>query len=177
MIKVGDRIIAKKDSAIYKEMDVNGIEFEIVEITNSLIKVKNDLGYGIMSMDELSQFDIVNKRENKEEKEKWSKWHSCPEFQTKLYNVFYKTKGRQTHVILVFPYGETKITSSGRSFAHPDDEYSLKKGIVMAISEALKHRVNDDIQSFNRTCKVNSKLKFMATFSHPFAFERERGEK
>lgn len=175
MIKVGDRIIAKKNSAIYKEMDVNGIEFEIVEITNSLIKVKNDLGYGIMSMDELGQFDIVDKRENKEEK--WSKWHSCPEFQTKLYNVFYKTKGRQTHVILVFPYGETKITSSGRSFAHPDDEYSLKKGIVMAISEALKHRVNDDIQSFNRTCKVNSRLKFMATFSHPFAFARERGEK
>ena len=174
MIKVGDRIIAKKDSTIYNEMNVNGIEFEIVEITNSLIKVKNDLGYGIMSMDELSQFDVV------EEKERWSKWHSCPEFQTKLYNVFYKTKGRQTHVILVFPYGETKITSSGRSFAHPDDEYSLKKGIMMAISEALKHRVNDDIQSFNRTCKVNSKLKFMATFSHPSALrerERERGEK
>ena len=170
MIKVGDRIIAKKDSVIYNEMNVNGIEFEIVEITNSLIKVKNDLGYGIMSMDELSQFDVV------EEKERWSKWHSCPEFQTKLYNVFYKTKGRQTHVILVFPYGETKITSSGRSFAHPDDEYSLKKGIVMAISKALKHRANDDIQSFNRTCKVNSKLKFMATFSHPSAL-RERGEK
>ncbi len=170
MIKVGDRIIAKKDSAIYKEMDVNGIEFEIVEITNSLIKVKNDLGYGIMSMDELSQFDIVNKRENKEEKEKWSKWHNCPEFQTKLYNVLYKTKGRQTHVILVFPYGETKITSSGRSFAHPDDEYSLKKGIVMAISKALKHKINGDIQPFIRTCKVNSGLKLMETFSYSFAF-------
>lgn len=173
MIKVGDRIIAKKGSAIYNEMNVNGIEFEIAEITNSLIKVKNDLGYGIMSMDELSQFDVVEEKE----KERWSKWHSCPEFQTKLYNVFYKTKGRQTHVILVFPYGETKITSSGRSFAHPDDEYSLKKGIVMAISKALKHRVNDDIQSFNRTCKVNSKLKFMATFSHPIALrEKERGK-
>ena len=171
MIKVGDRIIAKKDSAIYNEMNVNGIEFEIVEITNSLIKVKNDLGYGIMSMDELSQFDVVEreKKEKEKEKERWSKWHSCPEFQTKLYNVFYKTKGRQTHVILVFPYGETKITSSGRSFAHPDDEYSLKKGIMMAISKALKHRVNGNIQSFNRTCKVNSKLKFMATFSHPSA--------
>lgn len=168
MIKVGDRIIAKKDSAIYNEMNVNGIEFEIVEITNSLIKVKNNLGYGIMSMDELSQFDIVDKREEKE-KEKWSKWHSCPEFQTKLYNVFYKTKGRQTHVILVFPYGETKITSSGRSFAHPDDEYSMKKGIMMAISKALKHKVNGNIQSFSRTYKVNSGLKSMPTSSHPFA--------
>ena len=160
MIKVGDRIIAKKDSAIYNEMNVNGIEFEIVEITNSLIKVKNDLGYGIMSMDELSQFDVV------EEKERWSKWHSCPEFQTKLYNVFYKTKGRQTHVILNFLYEGT--TSSGRSFAHPDDEYSLKKGIVMAISKALKHKVDGDVQSFNRTYKVNSGIKPMPTSSHPF---------
>lgn len=66
MVKVGDRIIAKKDSAIYKEMDVNGIEFEIVEITDSLIKVKNNFGYGIMSMDELSQFDIVDKKKKRE---------------------------------------------------------------------------------------------------------------
>ena len=154
MIKVGDRIIAKKDSAIYNEMNVNGIEFEIVEITDSLIKIKNDLGYGIMSMDELGQFDIVEEKE----KERWSKWHSCPEFQTKLYNVFYKTKGRQTHVILVFPYGETKITSSGRSFAHPDDEYSMKTGIMMAISKALKHKANGDIQSLDRTYKVNPGL-------------------
>lgn len=165
MIKVGDKIIAKKDSAICKEMDVNGLEFEIVEITDSLIKIKNNFGYGIMSMNELSQFDIVDK---KKEKEKWSEWHNCPEFQTKLYNVLYKTKGRQTHVILVFPYGKTKITSSGRSFAHPDDEYSLKKGIVMAISKALKHKVNGNVQSFNRTYKVNSGLKSMPTSSHPF---------
>ena len=70
MIKVGDRIIAKKDSAIYNEMNVNGIEFEIVEITNSLIKVKNDLGYGIMSMDELSQFDVVEERERKRKRKR-----------------------------------------------------------------------------------------------------------
>lgn len=170
MVKVGDRIIAKKDSAIYKEMNGNSIEFEIVEITDSLIKIKNDLGYGIMSMDELSQFDIVDKREKKDEKERWSKWHNCPEFQTKLYNVLYKTKGRQTHVILVFPYGETKITSSGKSFAHPDDEYSLKKGIVMAISKALKHKVNGNVQPLIRACKVNSGLKLMATLNNSFAF-------
>lgn len=154
MIKVGDRIIAKKDSAIYKEMNGNGIEFEIVEITDSLIKVKNDLGYGIMSMDELSQFDIVDKK--KKEKEKWSKWCSCPEFQTKLYSVLYKTKGKQTHVILVFPYEE--ITSSGRSFAHPDDKYSLETGVMVAVSKALKHKANGDVQSFNRSRKVNSGL-------------------
>lgn len=167
MIKVGDKIIAKKDSAIRKEMDVNGLEFEIVEITDSLIKIKNNLGYGIMSMNELSQFDIVDKKKEKEkEKEKWSEWHNCPEFQTKLYNVLYKTKGRQTHVILNFLYEGT--TSSGRSFAHPDDEYSLKKGIVMAISKALKHKANGNIQPFNRTYKVNSGLKSMPTSSHPF---------
>ena len=167
MIKVGDKIIAKKDSAICKEMDVNDLEFEIVEITDSLIKIKNNLGYGIMSMNELSQFDIVDKKKEKEkEKEKWSEWHNCPEFQTKLYNVLYKTKGRQTHVILNFLYEGT--TSSGRSFAHPDDEYSLKKGIVMAISKALKHKVNGNVQSFNRTYKVNSGIKSMPTSSHPF---------
>lgn len=165
MIKVGDKIIAKKDSAICKEMDVNGLEFEIVEITDSLIKIKNSLGYGIMSMNELSQFDIIDKKKEKE-KEKWSEWHNCPEFQTKLYNVLYKTKGRQTHVILNFLYEGT--TSSGRSFAHPNDEYSLKKGIVMAISKALKHKVNGNVQSFNRTYKINSGLKSMPTSSHPF---------
>ena len=102
MIKVGDKITPKKDSAIYKEMNGNGIEFEIVEITDSLIKVKNIFGYGIMSMNELSQFDIVDK--DKEEQEKWSKWNNCYDLQTKLYGVSYKTKGRQTHVILNFPY-------------------------------------------------------------------------
>lgn len=151
MIKVGDRIIAKKDSAIYKEMNGNGIEFEIVEITNSLIKVKNSFGYGIMSMNELSQFDIIE-----EKKEKWSKWHNCHDFQTSLYGVSYKTKGRQTHVILNFPCEGT--TSSGRSFAHPDDEYSLETGIMMAISNALKHKANGDVQSLNRTYKVNPGL-------------------
>lgn len=151
MIKVGDRIIAKKDSAIYKEMNGNGIEFEIVEITNSLIKVKNSFGYGIMSMNELSQFDIIEKK-----KEEWSEWHNCHGFQTRLYGVSYKTKGRQTHVILNFPYEGT--TSSGRSFAHPDDEYSLETGIMMAISNALKHKANGDVQSLNRTYKVNPGL-------------------
>lgn len=170
MIKVGDRIIAKKGSTIYKEKDINGLEFEITEITDSLIKVKNNLGYGIMSMNELSQFDIVGKREKKKEEEKWNKWHSVSEFQTDDYDVFYKTKGRQTHVILVFPYEE--ITSSGRSFAHSADEYSLKKGIMMAISKALKHKVNGNIQSFARTCKVNSGLKLRAILSHPSAFVR-----
>lgn len=154
MIKVRDKIIAKKDSAIYKEMNGNGIEFEIVEITGSLIKVKNSFGYGIMSLNELSQFDIVDKE--KEKKEKWSEWHNCYELQTRLYGVSYKTKGRQTHVILNFPYEGT--TSSGRSFAHPDDEYSLETGIMMAISNALKHKANGDVQSLNRTYKVNPGL-------------------
>lgn len=154
MIKVGDRIIAKKDSAIYKEMNGNGIEFEIVEITGSLIKVKNSFGYGIMSLNELNQFDIVEKE--KEKKEKWSEWHNCYKLQTGLYGVFYKTKGRQTHVILNFLY--EGVTSSGRSFAHPDDEYSLETGIMMAISNALKHKANGDVQSLNRTYKVNPGL-------------------
>ena len=148
MIKVGDRIIAKKDSEIYKEMNGIGIEFEIVEITDSLVRVKNSFGYGIMSMNELSQFDIV--------KQQWSEWHNCYELQTRLYGVSYKTKGRQTHVILNFPYEGT--TSSGRSFAHPDDEYSLETGIMMAISNALKHKANGDVQSLNRTYKVNPGL-------------------
>lgn len=151
MIKVGDRIIAKKDSEIYKEMNGNDLEFEIVEITDSLIKVKNISGYGIMSMNELSQFDIVEKKE-----EKWSEWNFCYKLQTRLYGVSYKTKGRQTHVILNFPYEGT--TSSGRSFAHPDDEYSLETGIMMAISNALKHKANGDVQSLNRTYKVNPGL-------------------
>lgn len=154
MIKVGDRVIAKKDSAIYKEMNGNGIEFEIVEITGSLIRVKNSFGYGIMSIDELSQFDIVDKE--KEKKEEWSEWHNCYELQTRLYGVSYKTKGRQTHVILNFPYEGT--TSSGRSFAHPDDVYSLETGIMMAISNALKHKANGDVQSLDRTYKVNPGL-------------------
>lgn len=154
MIKVGDKITPKKDSAIYKEMNGNGIEFEIVEITDSLIKVKNIFGYGIMSMNELSQFDIID--EDKKEKEKWSKWNNCYDLQTRLYSVSYKTKGRQTHVILNFPYEGT--TSSGRSFAHPDDEYSLETGIMMAISNALKHKANGDVQSLNRTYKVNPGL-------------------
>lgn len=156
MIKVGDRVIAKKDSAIYKEMNGNGIEFEIVEITDSLIKVKNSFGYGIMSIDELSQFDIVDKEKDKEKKEEWSKWHNYYDLQTRLYGVSYKTKGRQTHVILIFPSEGT--TSSGRSFAHPDDEYSLETGIMMAISNALKHKANGDVQSLNRTYKVNPGL-------------------
>lgn len=158
MIKVRDRVIAKKDSAIYKEMNGTGIEFEIVEITDSLIKVKNSFGYGIISINELSQFDIVDKEKEKEKekKEKWSKWNNCYELQTRLYGVSYKTKGRQTHVILNFPYEET--TSSGRSFAHPDDEYSLETGIMMAISNALKHKANGDVQSLNRTYKVNPGL-------------------
>lgn len=148
MIKVGDKITPKKDSAIYKEMNGIGIEFEIVEITDSLVRVKNSFGYGIMSMNELSQFDIV--------KQQWSEWHNCYELQTRLYGVSYKTKGRQTHVILNFPYEGT--TSSGRSFAHPDDEYSLETGIMMAISNALKHKANGDVQSLNRTYKVNPGL-------------------
>ena len=148
MIKVGDRIIAKKDSEIYKEMNGIGVEFEIVEIINSFVRVKNSFGYGIMSMNELSQFDIV--------KQQWSEWHNCYELQTRLYGVSYKTKGRQTHVILNFPYEGT--TSSGRSFAHPDDEYSLETGIMMAISNALKHKANGDVQSLNRTYKVNPGL-------------------
>lgn len=152
MIKVGDKIALKKDSAIYyKEMNGNDLEFEIVEITDSLIKVKNNLGYGIMSMNELSQFDIVEKKE-----EKWSKWTFYYKLQTKLYSVLYKIKGRQTHVILIFPYEGT--TSSGRSFAHPDDEYSLETGIMMAISNALKHKANGNVQSLNRTYKVNPGL-------------------
>ena len=101
-----------------------------------------------MSMNELSQFDIV--------KQQWSEWHNCYELQTRLYGVSYKTKGRQTHVILNFPYEGT--TSSGRSFAHPDDEYSLETGIMMAISNALKHKANGDVQSLNRTYKVNPGL-------------------
>ena len=148
MIKVGDRIIAKKDSEIYKEMKEYDLEFEIVEIINSFVRVKNSFGYGIMSMNELSQFDIV--------KQQWSEWHNCYELQTRLYGVSYKTKGRQTHVILNFPYEGT--TSSGRSFAHPDDEYSLETGIMMAISNALKHKANGDVQSLNRTYKVNPGL-------------------
>lgn len=149
MIKVGDKIALKKDSAIYyKEMNGNDLEFEIVEIINSFVRVKNSFGYGIMSMNELSQFDIV--------KQQWSEWHNCYELQTRLYGVSYKTKGRQTHVILNFPYEGT--TSSGRSFAHPDDEYSLETGIMMAISNALKHKANGDVQSLNRTYKVNPGL-------------------
>ena len=148
MIKVGDRIIAKKDSEIYKEMNGIDLEFEVVEIIDSFVRVKNSFGYGIMSMNELSQFDIV--------KQQWSEWHNCYELQTRLYGVSYKTKGRQTHVILNFPYEGT--TSSGRSFAHPDDEYSLETGIMMAISNALKHKANGDVQSLNRTYKVNPGL-------------------
>lgn len=148
MIKVGDRIIAKKDSEIYKGMEEYDLEFEVVEIIDSFVRVKNSFGYGIMSMNELSQFDIV--------KQQWSEWHNCYELQTRLYGVSYKTKGRQTHVILNFPYEGT--TSSGRSFAHPDDEYSLETGIMMAISNALKHKANGDVQSLNRTYKVNPGL-------------------
>lgn len=148
MIKVGDRIIAKKDSEIYKGMEEYDLEFEVVEIIDSFVRVKNSFGYGIMSMNELSQFDIV--------KQQWSEWHNCYKLQTRLYGVSYKTKGRQTHVILNFPYEGT--TSSGRSFAHPDDEYSLETGIMMAISNALKHKANGDVQSLNRTYKVNPGL-------------------
>lgn len=148
MIKVGDKIIAKKDSEVYKGMEEYDLEFEVVEIIDSFVRVKNSFGYGIMSMNELSQFDIV--------KQQWSEWHNCYELQTRLYGVSYKTKGRQTHVILNFPYEGT--TSSGRSFAHPDDEYSLETGIMMAISNALKHKANGDVQSLNRTYKVNPGL-------------------
>ena len=148
MIKVGDKITPKKDSEIYKGMEEYDLEFEVVEIIDSFVRVKNSFGYGIMSMNELSQFDIV--------KQQWSEWHNCYELQTRLYGVSYKTKGRQTHVILNFPYEGT--TSSGRSFAHPDDEYSLETGIMMAISNALKHKANGDVQSLNRTYKVNPGL-------------------
>ena len=148
MIKVGDKITPKKDSEIYKGMEEYDLEFEVVEIIDSFVRVKNSFGYGIMSMNELSQFDIV--------KQQWSEWHNCYELQTRLYGVSYKTKGRQTHVILNFPYEGT--TSSGRSFAHPDDEYSLETGIMMAISNVLKHKANGDVQSLNRTYKVNPGL-------------------
>lgn len=152
MITIGDKIIAKKESAIYKEMNGNGIEFEIVEITDSLIKVKNIFGYGIMSMNELSQFDIV-----KEKKEEWSKWNYHPDISSFYYKVYYKTKGRKTHVILYSTFDKT--TSTGKSVAHKEDKYDFEKGIEIALADAFKNRVHNRTQPIDRTFKVNKGLK------------------
>lgn len=159
MIKVGDRITPKKDSEIYKEMKGYNLEFEIVEITDSLIKVKNEcgfeplaFGYGIMSMNELSQFDIIEKK-----KEEWSEWNYHPDISSFCYKIYYKTKGRKTHVILHSTFDET--TSTGKSVAHKEDKYNFEKGIEVALADAFKNRVNNRTQPINRTLKVNKGLK------------------
>lgn len=124
---IGDRIVLKKSIYGFEK----GCEFEIVSIEDEVYRVKNSKGWGILSENELKNFEV--KKQKREWTEfKYSRFNECE----------FRTNGRDVEV---FYKGE-----KARSRCHKDDKFVLQKGIQIAKRRAQIKKLQREIKNLSK---------------------------
>lgn len=160
MIKNGSTVYVK-DNTLFAQMKDHvkvGDEFTVSDITKDSIMVHSCMGYGVMSLKEFESTFFDKPIFNKKIESKWSEWRFHESLSSDIVSVYYKTKGRQTHVIICLYNEPEKMFYSGRSYADPTDKFNPVTGVIIAMANAFKHYEQGKSKSEKEVRKANPNL-------------------